>query len=122
MTPADSMATSVPAPMTRPTSARASAGAPLTPWPTMAMAPRFELRQGQTQSLVMTPQLQQAIKLLQMSRMELSELVQEELLENPMLEEGAEAREARGSTTVRVGGAAACSAALSATACSSNSS
>jgi RNA polymerase sigma-54 factor len=41
----------------------------------------------------MTPQLQQAIKLLQMSRMELSELVQEELLENPMLEEGGELRE-----------------------------
>ncbi len=46
-----------------------------------------------SQQLIMTPQLQQAIKLLQMSRMELSELVQEELLENPMLEEGAEARE-----------------------------
>ncbi len=48
-----------------------------------------------TQQLIMTPQLQQAIKLLQMSRMELSELVQEELLENPMLEEGAEARDSR---------------------------
>lgn len=46
-----------------------------------------------SQQLIMTPQLQQAIKLLQMSRMELSELVQEELLENPMLEEGNEARE-----------------------------
>ncbi|MDH3726984.1 MAG: RNA polymerase factor sigma-54 [Myxococcales bacterium] len=50
-----------------------------------------------SQQLIMTPQLQQAIKLLQMSRMELSELVQEELLENPMLEEGAEARDARSS-------------------------
>jgi RNA polymerase sigma-54 factor len=46
-----------------------------------------------SQQLIMTPQLQQAIKLLQMSRMELSELVQEELLENPVLEEGAEGRE-----------------------------
>ncbi|MGD8826228.1 MAG: RNA polymerase factor sigma-54, partial [Myxococcales bacterium] len=46
-----------------------------------------------SQQLIMTPQLQQAIKLLQMSRMELSELVQEELLENPMLEEGGEARD-----------------------------
>jgi RNA polymerase sigma-54 factor len=46
-----------------------------------------------SQQLIMTPQLQQAIKLLQMSRMELSELVQEELLENPMLEEGADPRE-----------------------------
>ena len=41
----------------------------------------------------MTPQLQQAIKLLQMSRMELGELVQEELLENPVLEEGVEPRD-----------------------------
>lgn len=48
-----------------------------------------------TQQLIMTPQLQLAIKLLQMSRMELSELVQEELLENPMLEDGAEARDSR---------------------------
>ena len=37
--------------------------------------------------LVMTPQLQQAIKLLQMSRMELVDLVREELLENPILED-----------------------------------
>lgn len=48
-----------------------------------------------SQQLIMTPQLQQAIKLLQMSRMELTELVQEELLENPMLEEGAELRDSR---------------------------
>jgi RNA polymerase sigma-54 factor len=46
-----------------------------------------------SQQLIMTPQLQQAIKLLQMSRMELSELVQEELIENPVLEEGPESRE-----------------------------
>jgi RNA polymerase sigma-54 factor len=43
-----------------------------------------------SQSLVMTPQLQQAIKLLQMSRMELSEVVNQELMENPILEELAE--------------------------------
>ena len=49
-----------------------------------------------SQQLIMTPQLQQAIKLLQMSRMELTELVQEELLENPVLEEGPEARESNG--------------------------
>ncbi|MEM7608053.1 MAG: RNA polymerase factor sigma-54 [Myxococcota bacterium] len=48
-----------------------------------------------SQSIVMTPQLQQAIKLLQMSRMELVELVQEELLENPVLEDGMEGRDAR---------------------------
>ncbi|MEM1418204.1 MAG: RNA polymerase factor sigma-54 [Myxococcota bacterium] len=48
-----------------------------------------------SQQLVMTPQLQQAIKLLQMSRMELSELVQEELLENPVLEDTLEGRDNR---------------------------
>ncbi|TAL16032.1 RNA polymerase sigma-54 factor [bacterium] len=40
-----------------------------------------------TQELVMTPQLQQAIKLLQLNRMELLDRVQEELEENPLLEE-----------------------------------
>ncbi len=40
-----------------------------------------------TQQLVMTPQLQQAIKLLQLSRMELVEMIQEEMEENPALEE-----------------------------------
>lgn len=40
-----------------------------------------------SQQLVMTPQLQQAIKLLQLSRIELVDLVQQELLENPLLEE-----------------------------------
>lgn len=39
---------------------------------------------------MMTPQLQQAIKLLQLSRMELVELVREEMLENPMLEDDLE--------------------------------
>jgi RNA polymerase sigma-54 factor len=48
-----------------------------------------------SQQLVMTPQLQQAIKLLQMSRMELVDLVHEEMLENPMLEDGLEGREDR---------------------------
>ncbi|GMV39973.1 MAG: RNA polymerase sigma-54 factor [Myxococcales bacterium] len=40
-----------------------------------------------SQQLVMTPQLQQAIKLLQLSRAELAEVVEEQLLENPVLEE-----------------------------------
>src|SRR5687767_13914607 len=40
-----------------------------------------------SQQLVMTPKLQQAIKLLQLSRMELVEMVREELLENPVLED-----------------------------------
>ena len=49
----------------------------------------LELRQQikLSQQLVMTPQLQQAIKLLQLSRVELVETVQQELLENPFLEE-----------------------------------
>src|SRR5687768_7243725 len=40
-----------------------------------------------SQQLVMTPQLQQAIKLLQLSRMELLEQVREELEQNPLLEQ-----------------------------------
>jgi RNA polymerase sigma-54 factor len=40
-----------------------------------------------TQQLVMTPQLQQAIKLLQLSRMELQEIIAQEIKENPVLEE-----------------------------------
>ncbi|MES1157464.1 MAG: RNA polymerase sigma-54 factor, partial [Haliangium ochraceum] len=44
-----------------------------------------------SQQLVMTPQLQQAIKLLQLSRMELVDMVREEMLENPILEDGGEA-------------------------------
>jgi RNA polymerase sigma-54 factor len=43
-----------------------------------------------SQQLVMTPQLQQAIKLLQLNRMELAEVVNQELMENPVLEELAE--------------------------------
>src|SRR5258706_16486236 len=41
-----------------------------------------------SKQLVMTPQLQQAIKLLQLSRMELVDLVREEMMENPILEDG----------------------------------
>lgn len=49
----------------------------------------LELRQQLklSQQLVMTPQLQQAIKLLQLSRFELAETIQQEMLENPFLEE-----------------------------------
>lgn len=50
----------------------------------------FELKQSLklTQQLLMTPQLQQAIKLLQLSRMELEQFVTTQLAENPCLEEG----------------------------------
>lgn len=54
----------------------------------MGMEMRQELKLSQ--QLVMTPQLQQAIKLLQLSRMELVDLVREEMLENPVLEDDAE--------------------------------
>jgi len=49
----------------------------------------LELRQHlqMTQQLVMTPQLQQAIKLLQLSRMDLVDVVRDELMENPLLED-----------------------------------
>lgn len=50
----------------------------------MALTPRLELRQSQ--ALVMTPQLQQAIKLLQLSNIELAAYVEEELAQNPLLE------------------------------------
>jgi len=57
----------------------------------MALEIRQQLKLSQ--QLVMTPQLQQAIKLLQLSRMELVELVQQELEENPVLEETLEQAE-----------------------------
>ncbi|HET9451450.1 MAG TPA: RNA polymerase sigma-54 factor, partial [Aggregicoccus sp.] len=49
----------------------------------------MELKQSLklSQQLVMTPQLQQAIKLLQLSRMELLEQVREEMEQNPLLEQ-----------------------------------
>jgi RNA polymerase sigma-54 factor len=50
----------------------------------MALTQRLELRQGQ--SLIMTPQLQQAIKLLQLSNLELADYVEQELERNPLLE------------------------------------
>ena len=51
----------------------------------MAMEPRLVPRLSQR--VVMTPLLQQAIQLLQLSTLELQEVVQKELLENPLLEE-----------------------------------
>lgn len=50
----------------------------------MALAPRLDIRQ--TQQLVMTPQLQQAIKLLQLSNLELTAFIEQELERNPLLE------------------------------------
>jgi len=62
----------------------------------MAIGPRLEFRQAQ--SLVMTPQLQQAIKLLQLSQIDLAAYVEQELERNPLLEReedgGSEANDA----------------------------
>ncbi len=51
----------------------------------MAMDMKLSLKQ--TQKLVMTPMLQQAIKLLPLARLELVQLIRHEMIENPMLEE-----------------------------------
>ena len=59
----------------------------------MALSPRLDLRQSQ--SLVMTPQLQQAIKLLQLSQAELMAFVEQELERNPLLERDEQAAEGR---------------------------
>ena len=56
----------------------------------MIMAIGMKQSLKMTQSLVMTPQLQQAIKLLQLSRLELENLVTQEMTENPILEEAQE--------------------------------
>jgi RNA polymerase sigma-54 factor len=53
----------------------------------MAQDARIVLQQRLSQQLVMTPQLRQAIKILQVSRAELETLVDQELTENPVLEE-----------------------------------
>jgi RNA polymerase sigma-54 factor len=60
----------------------------------MALSPRLEFRQAQ--SLTLTPQLMQSIKLLQLSHLELNNFVEDELLRNPLLEreEGGEAEPA----------------------------
>jgi RNA polymerase sigma-54 factor len=52
----------------------------------MALEQKLQLRLSQ--KLVMTPSLQQAIKLLQMTRMEVQTTITQELVENPVLEEG----------------------------------
>ncbi|MFN4113395.1 MAG: RNA polymerase factor sigma-54 [Sphingomonadaceae bacterium] len=58
----------------------------------MALGPRLDLRQSQ--SLVMTPQLQQAIKLLALSNLEIEAFIGEALEANPLLEAGEVSREA----------------------------
>lgn len=60
----------------------------------MSLSPKLELRQSQ--GLVMTPQLMQSIKLLQMSSLELAAYVEDELERNPLLERGEAEDGARG--------------------------
>jgi RNA polymerase sigma-54 factor len=62
----------------------------------MALSTKLELRQGQ--QLVMTPQLQQAIRLLQLSNIELMQYVETELERNPLLEPDETAETGRGET------------------------
>ena len=74
------------------------------------MALEQKLRLKLAQRLVMTPSLQQAIKLLQLSRLELEETLSQEILENPVLdvEEGVDdaAQEVEeGATTAEEAGA-----------------
>ncbi len=61
----------------------------------MALTPRLEIRQSQ--SLTLTPQLVQSIKLLQLSHLELSAFVQKELERNPLLEREETGTDASGS-------------------------
>ena len=58
----------------------------------MALSQRLEFRQ--TQALVMTPQLMQAIKLLQLSSLDLAAYVEGELERNPLLERASDDDEA----------------------------
>src|ERR1700737_3042523 len=57
----------------------------------MALSQRLEFRQSQ--SLVMTPQLMQAIKLLQLSNLDLAAFVEDELERNPLLERASDGSE-----------------------------
>ena len=51
------------------------------------MAIKVSQNLKQTQNLMMTPQLQQAIKLLTLTHLEMTNVIAEEMVENPMLEE-----------------------------------
>lgn len=61
------------------------------------MALDLRLQHKMVQQLVMTPQLQQAIKLLQLSHLEMAEVLREELEQNPVLEDRAEGGDEDGS-------------------------
>ena len=68
----------------------------------MALGPRLDLRQSQT--LAMTPQLQQAIKLLALSNLEIEAFIGEALDNNPLLEAGDLSQERSATLDQLVGG------------------
>ena len=53
----------------------------------MAMEMKMNVNLKMSQKLVMTPMLQQAIKLLPLARIELAQLIRQEIIDNPVLEE-----------------------------------
>ncbi|MFH1754438.1 MAG: hypothetical protein ABIA59_01935, partial [Candidatus Latescibacterota bacterium] len=59
------------------------------------MEMKFNLEMRQKQALVMTPKLQQALKLLQMPAIELQQMLKQEIIENPLLEEVDDVEEIR---------------------------
>lgn len=69
-----------------------------------SVGPRLDLRQSQ--QLVMTPQLQQAIKLLQLSNLELADYIEKELEQNPLLErdDGQQAENRQAEEATEAGG------------------
>ena len=68
------------------------------------MALDLRLQQKMAQQLVMTPQLQQAIKLLQLNHLEMADVLREEMEQNPVLEERSEGGD--GGDSVDVGDSA----------------
>ena len=70
----------------------------------MVLQQRLSLKLAQR--LVMTPALQQAIKLLQMTRLELEGVLNQEIVENPMLEDGGEDEDPEEGTAAEAAGAA----------------
>src|SRR3954470_7970613 len=70
---------------------RPAAGCSRSVDPSMAWSAKLAMRQSQT--MVLTPQLLQAIKLLQMPSFELTAFIEAELERNPLLERAEEARD-----------------------------